>query len=75
MHILQTSFRFAICVFVNDEMGTLHHGRCGKIPNQKILKTLNETNCSSLFLKYVLHIIDILSRYVSQDICYIHFYV
>ena len=69
------SFRFAVCVFVNYEMGTLHYGRCGKLPNQQILKTLNETNSSSLYLKHVLHIIDILSRYVPQDICYIHFYV
>ena len=43
------------------------------MPNKKILKTLNEKNSSSLYLKYRLHIVDILPRYVSQDILYMHF--
>ena len=60
MHILKTSYRYAIYVFENYETRILHNGRYRNMSNTKILKTLIEPNCSSLFLKYMLHIIDIL---------------
>ena len=63
-------FQIYYNVFVNHEMGTLHHGRCRNMSNTKILKTLNELNSWSLYPKYILHIIDILCRYVSQYIFY-----
>ena len=37
-------FQIYYNVFVNHEMGTLHHGRCRNMSNTKILKTLNELN-------------------------------
>ena len=53
-------------------MGTLHYKRSRNMFNKKILKTINQPNSSSLYLKYILHIIDtiidILSRYVLRDI-------
>ena len=66
MHILKTSFRYTIYVFVNHEMRTLHHWRRRNMSNAKILETLNEPNSSSLYLKYILHVIDILcfTRYL-----------
>lgn len=73
MHILKTLFRYTTYVFVNYEMGTLHHWRCRNTSNKKILKTLNELNSSSLYRKHILHIIDALTSFVSQDIFYAGF--
>lgn len=59
-------------VSAKDEVEALRHTRCKNMSKINIFKALNKPNSSSFYLKYILHLTDILYVYIPQDIFYMN---